>query len=35
MNKKLMPIPAFESEAEERAFWESHDIDRLRGLEQG
>ena len=25
MNKKLMPIPAFESEAEERAFWESHD----------
>ena len=23
--KKFMPIPAFESEAQERAFWESHD----------
>lgn len=22
---KLLPIPAFETEAEERAFWESHD----------
>ncbi len=25
MNKKLKPIPRFRSEAEERAFWESHD----------
>ena len=25
MNKSPMPIPDFESEAEERAFWESHD----------
>jgi predicted DNA binding CopG/RHH family protein len=25
MAKKLKPIPAFASEAEERAFWESHD----------
>jgi len=25
MNKQLKPIPAFASEAEERAFWESHD----------
>ena len=25
MNKNPMPIPDFESEAEERAFWESHD----------
>ena len=23
--KQLKPIPSFESEAEERAFWESHD----------
>ena len=25
MRKKLKPIPRFRSEAEERAFWESHD----------
>ena len=25
MNENLMPIPDFENEAEERAFWESHD----------
>ena len=25
MSKSLMPIPGFENEAEERAFWESHD----------
>ena len=25
MNKSPMPIPDFESEAEERVFWESHD----------
>lgn len=25
MNKALKPIPNFESEAEERAFWETHD----------
>jgi predicted DNA binding CopG/RHH family protein len=25
MSKKLKPIPAFASEAEERVFWESHD----------
>ena len=25
MSKKLKPIPAFSSEAEERRFWESHD----------
>ena len=25
MSKKRKPIPAFESEAEERAFWETHD----------
>lgn len=25
MTKKPKPIPAFASEAEERAFWESHD----------
>lgn len=25
MSKKLKPIPAFSSEAEERQFWESHD----------
>jgi predicted DNA binding CopG/RHH family protein len=25
MNKRLNPIPRFTTEAEERAFWESHD----------
>ena len=25
MSKNSMPIPAFENESEERAFWESHD----------
>lgn len=25
MNKRLKPIPIFASEAEERAFWETHD----------
>jgi len=25
MKKKLKPVPHFKSEAEERAFWESHD----------
>jgi predicted DNA binding CopG/RHH family protein len=25
MKKKLKPVPHFRSEAEERAFWESHD----------
>lgn len=25
MNKQLKPIPVFDSEAEERAFWETHD----------
>ena len=25
MNKRLKPIPVFDSEAEERAFWETHD----------
>ena len=25
MNKKRKPVPAFKSEAEERAFWETHD----------
>jgi predicted DNA binding CopG/RHH family protein len=25
MNKRLKPIPRFANEAEERAFWESHD----------
>jgi len=25
MNKKLKPVPKFHSEADERAFWESHD----------
>jgi predicted DNA binding CopG/RHH family protein len=25
MKKKLKPIPRFESEAEEREFWETHD----------
>jgi predicted DNA binding CopG/RHH family protein len=25
MNRKLEPIPSFRDEAEERAFWESHD----------
>jgi predicted DNA binding CopG/RHH family protein len=25
MNRKLEPIPSFKDEAEERAFWESHD----------
>ncbi len=26
MNKTLKPIPAFADEAEERRFWESHDL---------
>jgi predicted DNA binding CopG/RHH family protein len=25
MKKKLKPVPRFKTEAEERAFWESHD----------
>ena len=25
MSKRLKPVPAFASEAEERAFWETHD----------
>jgi predicted DNA binding CopG/RHH family protein len=25
MNKRLKPVPTFASEAEERAFWETHD----------
>jgi len=25
MNKKLKPVPAFSSEAQERSFWETHD----------
>ena len=25
MKKKLKPVPKFETEAEERSFWESHD----------
>jgi len=25
MNKRLKPVPAFASEAEERKFWETHD----------
>lgn len=25
MNKKLRPAPAFKTEAEERAYWETHD----------
>ncbi|TAN48772.1 MAG: hypothetical protein EPN21_14090 [Methylococcaceae bacterium] len=25
MSKKLKPIPVFQSETEERAFWETHD----------
>jgi len=25
MNKRFKPIPSFEMEAQERAFWESHD----------
>jgi predicted DNA binding CopG/RHH family protein len=25
MSKKLKPIPAFRNEAQERAFWETHD----------
>jgi predicted DNA binding CopG/RHH family protein len=25
MSKKLKPVPRFRSEAEERAFWETHD----------
>ena len=25
MSKKLKPVPFFETEAEERAWWESHD----------
>jgi predicted DNA binding CopG/RHH family protein len=25
MDRKLKPLPAFESEADERAFWETHD----------
>jgi predicted DNA binding CopG/RHH family protein len=25
MSKTLKPVPAFETEAEERAFWQSHD----------
>ena len=25
MKKKLKPVPSFATEAEERAFWESHD----------
>jgi predicted DNA binding CopG/RHH family protein len=25
MNKRLKPVPAFASEAEERTFWETHD----------
>ena len=25
MSKRRKPVPSFESEAEERAFWESHD----------
>lgn len=25
MNKRLEPIPRFATEAEERAFWETHD----------
>lgn len=25
MNKKRKPVPVFKSEAEERAFWETHD----------
>ncbi len=25
MRKQLKPVPTFESEAEERAFWETHD----------
>ena len=25
MNKQLEPVPVFAGEAEERAFWESHD----------
>lgn len=25
MKKKLKPVPRFKNEAEERAFWESHD----------
>ena len=35
MRKRAEPIPTFESEAEERRFWESHDFDRSRGLEPG
>ena len=27
MNKQLEPVPAFASETEERAFWESRDSD--------
>ena len=25
MSKRRKPVPSFKSEAEERAFWESHD----------
>ena len=25
MSRKLKPVPAFKNDAEERAFWESHD----------
>ena len=29
MKKRLKPVPAFVSEAEERAFWETHDSAEL------
>ena len=35
MNKNLKAIPKFRSEAEERRFWDTHDSERLRRLEQG
>jgi CopG antitoxin of type II toxin-antitoxin system len=33
--KKLKPIPSFETEAQERKFWETHDTTDYLGLEQG
>ena len=32
---KAKKTPEFKSEAEERAFWESHDSTEFRGLETG
>ena len=34
MNTKLKPVPKFRNEAEERRFWETHELQRLCRLER-